>query len=57
MTKKKTPQTIEECNAELERTQKKIRQYENRSKITEYIRKSSMGLSDFLYSSFQIYTH
>ena len=33
MTKKKTPQTIEECNAELERTQKKIRQYENRSKM------------------------
>ena len=27
MTKKKTPQTIEECNAELELTQKKIRQY------------------------------
>jgi len=26
MTKKKTPQTIEECNAELELTQKKIRQ-------------------------------
>ena len=33
MTKKKTPQTIEECNAELERTQKKIRQYENREKM------------------------
>lgn len=33
MTKKKTPQTIEECNAELERTQKKIRQYENRNKM------------------------
>ena len=33
MTKKKTPQTIEECNAELELTQKKIRQYENRSKM------------------------
>ena len=33
MTKKKTPQTIEECNAELERTQKKIRQFENREKV------------------------
>ena len=33
MTKKKMPQTIEECNAELERTQKKIRQFENREKI------------------------
>lgn len=35
MTKKKTPQTIEECNAEPERTQKKIRQYENRSKMLD----------------------
>lgn len=35
MTKKITPQTIEECNAELERTQKKIRQYENRSKMLD----------------------
>ena len=35
MTKKKTPQTIEECNAELELTQKKIRQYENRSKMLD----------------------
>ena len=35
MTKKKTPQTIEECNAELERAQKKIRQYENRSKMLD----------------------
>ena len=33
MTKKKTPQTIEECNAELELTQKKIRQFENREKM------------------------
>ena len=33
MTKKKPPQTTEECNAELERTQKKIRQYENREKM------------------------
>ena len=31
MTKKKMPQTIEECNAEMERTQQKIRQYENRN--------------------------
>ena len=35
MRKKKTPQTIEECNAELELTQKKIRQYENRSKMLD----------------------
>ena len=33
MTKKKTPQTIEEYNAELELTQKKIRQLENRGKM------------------------
>ena len=33
MTKKKMPQTIEECNAELERTQKQLQQYENRNKI------------------------
>ena len=35
MTKRKTPQTIEECNAELERTQQKIRQYENRNKMLD----------------------
>ena len=35
MTKKETPQTIEECNAELELTQKKSRQYENRSKMLD----------------------
>ena len=35
MPKKKLPQTIEECNAELERTQKKLRQYENRSKMLD----------------------
>lgn len=35
MTKKKAPQTIEECNAEQELTQKKIRQYENRSKMLD----------------------
>lgn len=33
MTKKKTPQTIEESNAELERTQKQLQQYENRNKM------------------------
>ncbi|MCC2130841.1 DUF3847 domain-containing protein [Oscillospiraceae bacterium CLA-AA-H272] len=33
MTKKKTPQTIEGCNAELERTQKLLQQYENRNKM------------------------
>ena len=33
MPKKKTPQTIEECNAELERTQKQLQQYENRNKM------------------------
>lgn len=31
--KEKLPQTIEECNAELERTQKLLQQYENRNKI------------------------
>ena len=35
MTKKKMPQTIEECNAEMERTQKQIRQYENRNKMLD----------------------
>ena len=34
MPKKKLPQTIEECNAELERTQKLLQQYENRNKIS-----------------------
>ena len=33
MRKKKLPQTIEECNAELELTQKKMQQYENRNKM------------------------
>ena len=33
MPKKKLPQTIEECNAELERTQKQLQQYENRNKV------------------------
>ena len=33
MTKKKLPQTIEECNAELKRTQKQLQQYENRNKM------------------------
>ena len=36
MTQKKLPQTIEECNAELERTQKQLQQYENRNKIANY---------------------
>ena len=31
--KEKLPQTIEECNAELERTQKLLQQYENRNKM------------------------
>ena len=31
--KKKLPQTIEECNAKLERTQKQLQQYENRNKM------------------------
>ena len=35
MTKKKIPQTIEECNAELERTQKLLQQYENRNKMLD----------------------
>ncbi len=35
MTKKKLPTTIEECNAEMERTQKQIRQYENRGKMLD----------------------
>ena len=33
MAKKKIPQTIEECNAELERTQKLLQQYEHRNKM------------------------
>lgn len=40
MTKKKMPQTIEECNAEMEYTQQKIRQYENRGKMLD--RKSAI---------------
>ena len=35
MPKKKLPQTIEECNAELERTQKQLQQYENRDKMRQ----------------------
>ena len=35
MPKKKLPTTIEECNAEMELTQKKIRQYENRNKMLD----------------------
>lgn len=36
MPKKKMPQTIEECNAELERTQKQLQQYENRDKMYNF---------------------
>ena len=36
MPKKKLPQTIEDCNAELERTQKQLQQYENRNKMRLY---------------------
>ena len=36
MPKKKLPQTIEECNAELERTQKQLQQYENRDKMYNF---------------------
>ena len=36
MAKKKIPQTIEECNAELERTQKLLQQYENRNKMLNH---------------------
>ena len=32
---RKQPTTLAECNAELELTQKKIRQYENRSKMLD----------------------
>lgn len=35
MPKKKLPTTIEECNAEMERTQTQIRQYENRGKMLD----------------------
>ena len=38
MTKKKTPQTIEKCDAELELTQKKIRQYENRAYVAHVLK-------------------
>ena len=36
MPKKKLPQTIEECNAELERTQKLLKQNENRHKMLKH---------------------
>lgn len=36
MPKKKLPQTIEEYNAELERTQKQLQQYENRDKMYNF---------------------
>ncbi len=35
MPKKKLPKTIEECNSEMERTQKQIQQYENRNKMLD----------------------
>ena len=35
MPKKKLPTTIEECNAEMGRTQAQIRQYENRGKMLD----------------------
>ena len=35
MTKRKMPTTIEECNAAMEETQKKIKQYENRNKMLD----------------------
>ena len=35
MTKKKTPQTLDECNAEIARTEQQLRQYENRNKMLE----------------------
>ncbi len=35
MTKKKLPTTREECEAEIERTKKQIRQYENRNKMLD----------------------
>lgn len=38
MTKKKPPQTIEECDAEMELTQKKIRQYENRAYVAHVLK-------------------
>ncbi len=49
MSKKKPPTTIEECNAEMELTQKKIRQYENRNKMLD--RKLAIdGLFDGAYN-------
>lgn len=35
MTKKKLPVTIEECQIEIEQTEKQLRQYENRNKILD----------------------
>lgn len=35
MAKRKIPTTIEECNAAMEETQKKIKQYENRNKMLD----------------------
>lgn len=35
MPKKKLPETIDECNAEIAKTEQQLRQYENRNKILE----------------------
>lgn len=35
MTTKKTPTTIEECTAEIERAEKQLRQLENRNKMLD----------------------
>ena len=41
MPKKKLPQTIEECNAELERTQKQLQQYESNRQTSPCMAMSS----------------
>ena len=58
MSKKKPPTTIEECNAEMELTQKKIRQYENRNKmldrklaIEKRKERNQQEARDFLYTA------
>ena len=37
---RKQPTTLEECNAELERTRKQLQQYENRNKIQKIFYKN-----------------
>ena len=49
MPKKKLPQTIEEYNAELERTQKQLQQYENRDKMYNF-----QFVAQFSYSNYTI---